>query len=114
MSDCIFCKIANGEIPAKIVYEDDLIMAFHDLSPVSPVHVLIIPKIHIDNIATVTEAELPVISHLMSKVGDITRTLNIHDSGFRLVTNTGVEGGQTVGHLHFHLGGGRQFSWPPG
>lgn len=114
MNDCIFCRIAKGEIPANVVYEDDRIMAFHDLSPVSPVHVLIIPKTHIDNIATLTEDDLPLVAHLLGKVGEIAKSLGVDESGFRLVTNSGVEGGQTVGHLHFHLGGGRQFNWPPG
>ena len=114
MDNCIFCKIAKGEIPAKIVYEDDQMMAFHDLSPVSPVHVLVIPKMHIDDVRCLNSENIGVISHLLLKIKDIAKELGVDESGFRLVNNCGVEGGQTVGHLHFHLGGGRQFNWPPG
>lgn len=114
MSDCIFCKIIEKEIPANIVYEDDKILAFHDLSPVSPVHVLIIPKVHIDSLNMLDEKNANLIGYLMCKVKDIAKELGVDKSGYRLVTNTGDEGGQTVGHIHFHLTGGRQMKWPPG
>ncbi|MGB3366732.1 MAG: histidine triad nucleotide-binding protein [Acidaminobacteraceae bacterium] len=114
MSDCIFCKIVNKEIPANIVYEDDKILVFHDLSPVAPVHVLVIPKIHIDSLNTLDESSSNTIGYLMSKVKEIAKKLGVDKSGFRIISNTGDEGGQTVGHVHFHLVGGRQMKWPPG
>jgi len=114
MSDCIFCKIINKEIPANVVYEDDIILAFHDLEAVAPQHVLIIPKVHIDNMNGITEESGAIIAHIFTKVKDIAKQLGISDSGYRIVSNCGVEGGQTVGHLHFHLAGGRQMQWPPG
>jgi len=114
MSDCIFCKIISKEIPANVVYEDEKILAFHDLSPVAPQHVLIIPKVHIDNMNGITEESGAIIAHIFTKVKDIAKQLGISDSGYRIVSNCGVEGGQTVGHLHFHLAGGRQMQWPPG
>ena len=94
MSDCIFCKIANKEIPTQAVYEDDMVIAFNDLEPQAPVHVLVIPKKHIASL--------------------LATKLNIAETGFRIVANTGEEGGQTVQHLHFHLLGGRSMQWPPG
>lgn len=114
MSDCIFCKIINKEIPANVVYEDDIILAFHDLEAVAPQHVLIIPKVHIDNMNGITEESGAIIAHIFTKVKDVAKQLGISDSGYRIVSNCGVEGGQTVGHLHFHLAGGRQMQWPPG
>lgn len=114
MSDCIFCKIVNKEIPANIVYEDEKILAFHDLSPVAPQHVLVIPKVHIDNMNCITEESGAVVAYIFTKVKEIAKKLGIDESGYRVVTNCGVEGGQTVGHLHFHLAGGRQMQWPPG
>ncbi len=114
MNDCIFCKIINKEIPATIVYEDDKILAFHDLSPVAPQHVLIIPKAHIDNMNGITEESGAVVGHIFTKMKEVAKQLGIEDSGYRIVSNCGVEGGQTVGHLHFHLAGGRQMQWPPG
>lgn len=114
MSDCIFCKIVSKEIPATIVYEDDKILAFHDLSPVAPQHVLIIPKEHIDNMNGISEESGAIVAHVFTKVKEVANQLGIKDSGYRVVSNCGVEGGQTVGHLHFHLAGGRQMQWPPG
>lgn len=114
MSDCLFCKIVNKEIPANIVYEDDKILAFHDLGPVAPVHILVIPKVHIDSLNMVNENNSDTIGYLMSKVKDIAKELGINKSGYRIISNTGEEGGQTVGHIHFHLVGGRQMKWPPG
>jgi histidine triad (HIT) family protein len=114
MSDCIFCKIVKKEIPVNVVYEDDKILAFHDLNPVAPVHVLVIPKIHIDSLNMVDENNADTIGYLMSKVKDIAKELAVDKSGYRIISNTGEEGGQTVGHIHFHLAGGRQMKWPPG
>ena len=108
--DCIFCKIANGEIPSSKIYEDDKMVAFKDLAPAAPVHVLLVPKQHAKDI---TEAAPEVVAHMMSKVKEIAASLGVAESGFRLVINTGDDGGQTVKHLHIHLIGGKALGWPP-
>lgn len=113
MSDCIFCKIGNGEIPSKIVYEDEEILCFHDLEPQAPVHVLIIPKKHIASMDEVTESDAELMGHLMCKISDIAKILEL-ENGYRVVNNCGEDGVQTVQHLHFHLLGKRQMKWPPG
>ena len=113
--ECIFCKIARGDIPSNIVYEDEKIVCFRDLNPQAPVHVLIIPREHIvsldDTNASTEEKEL--LGHLISKVREIAEKLELKN-GYRLVSNCGKDGLQTVGHLHFHLLGGRRMKWPPG
>ena len=115
MSDCIFCKIARHEIGSNIVYEDDEIIAFKDLSPQAPVHVLVIPKTHISGLLELTGNAPQVVGRIVSEiVPRLARELGIADGGFRVVVNTGEDGGQTVGHLHFHLLGGRSMTWPPG
>ncbi|KXG75866.1 histidine triad nucleotide-binding protein [Thermotalea metallivorans] len=114
MSDCIFCKIAAKEIPAKIVYEDDCIVAFHDIQPVAPTHVLVIPKEHIPSMEQATEHHKELIGHIHLSIRNIAEQLGIHEDGYRIVNNCGEQGGQTVYHLHFHLLGGRQMQWPPG
>ena len=118
MEDCIFCKIAAGEIPAKKVYEDNEVMAFHDLEPQAPVHVLIIPKKHYASILDIeadgNNAHLAPMNHMAMVAQDIARKLGVAESGFRLVINTGKDGGQSVPHLHMHLLGGRPFGWPAG
>ena len=113
MSDCIFCKIAAGEIPSNKVYEDDLCLAFHDLSPQAPVHFLVIPKQHIGSAAEITPENSAVVAHIYEVIAEIARREKL-EKGFRVVTNCGEEGGQTVGHLHFHLLAGRNLGWPPG
>lgn len=113
MSDCIFCKIADKTIPSKSVYEDDQIIAFHDLEPQAPVHVLIIPKKHIASMDEVQEGDSDLIGHLMVKVKEIAKELGL-EKGYRLVNNCGEDGLQTVKHLHFHLLGKRKMTWPPG
>jgi diadenosine tetraphosphate (Ap4A) HIT family hydrolase len=115
MADCIFCGIAQGEIPSEIVYEDEEIIAFKDLQPQAPVHVLIIPKKHLASLDDITESDedKELIGHLMSKVHVIAERLGL-SNGYRLVANTGEDGLQTVQHLHFHLVGGRKMTWPPG
>jgi histidine triad (HIT) family protein len=113
MDNCIFCKIAKKEIPGNIVYEDDLIIAFHDLNPQAPVHVLIIPKEHIASLDEVTTDHKEVMGWLMAKVKDIASELGL-ENGYRLVSNCGEDGLQTVKHLHFHLLGKRKMQWPPG
>ncbi len=111
--DCIFCKIVNKEIPADVVYEDDLVIAFNDIAPQAPIHVIIIPKEHFDSILSVS-AESDIISHLHMVANRIALKLGIAKTGFRLVNNCGQDGNQTVPHLHYHLLGGRPLLWPPG
>ncbi len=106
--DCIFCKIANGEIPSNKVYEDDKIFAFHDLEPKAPVHVLIIPKQHICCADEITEENSSVVAHIFSKIPVIAKELGL--DGYRIVNNCKDNGGQTVFHLHFHLLGGTKLS----
>jgi len=112
--DCIFCKIVNGDIPSKKVYEDEKILAFYDLSPEAPVHVLIVPKIHIESTMDISLDNIEYISHIMLKAKEIAKDLKIDETGFRIVTNVGKDGGQTVNHLHYHMLGGRNLKWPPG
>ena len=115
MADCIFCKIAHGEIPSTKVYEDNTVLAFRDLDPQAPEHVLIIPKKHLSSVLDFGAEDRELAAHILTDVVPaLARTLGIDVSGFRLVTNTGADGGQTVGHLHFHLLGGRSLTWPPG
>ena len=113
MADCIFCKIANKEIDTNFVFEDDKVVAFRDMNPQAPQHILIIPKKHYANILEVDDKELA--AHIFTEVvPKITEIVGVDKSGFRLVINTGKYGGQTVEHLHIHLLGGRSMQWPPG
>ncbi|MFZ7103418.1 MAG: histidine triad nucleotide-binding protein [Peptococcaceae bacterium] len=114
MSECIFCKIVNKEIPTQIVYEDDTVIAFNDIAPQAPVHVLVIPKKHVADITSLEETELPLLAHIFKILRQIAKEKGIEDEGYRIVNNCKDYGGQTVGHLHFHLLGGRQMQWPPG
>ena len=115
MSDCIFCKIANGEIKTEFVYEDDLVVAFRDLNPQAPEHILIVPKKHVEKIIDFTEEDKNLAAHIfVDVVPKISKKIGVDENGFRLVINTGEEGGQTVNHLHVHLIGGRKMTWPPG
>lgn len=111
--DCVFCKIAAGEIPCKKVYEDDQILAFYDLEPQAPVHILLIPKSHIGSAAEITPENSAVVAHIYEVAARLAKE-NKLDGGFRVVCNTGADGGQSVSHLHFHLLGGRSMKWPPG
>lgn len=113
MADCIFCMIANKDIPSKIVYEDEKIIAFHDLEPQAPVHVLIIPKKHIGSLDEVRLEDVELLGYIMNKIKDIAVDLDLKN-GYRLVNNCGEDGLQTVKHLHFHLLGKRKMTWPPG
>ena len=106
--DCIFCKIVNGEIPSQKVYEDDLVLAFKDINPQAPVHILVIPKKHIDSAVSLTEEDDILIAHIFKIVRQIAKEQNL-ENGFRLVTNVGTDGGQSVKHLHFHILGKKQF-----
>ncbi|NLB82258.1 MAG: histidine triad nucleotide-binding protein [Clostridiaceae bacterium] len=112
--DCIFCKIVAGEIPSKIVFEDDKVIAFNDISPAAPVHILIIPKKHINSALTLSDDDYDVISSIFKTAVRLAKEFNIAEDGFRIVNNCGKNGGQTVEHLHFHLIGGRCLTWPPG
>lgn len=112
--DCIFCKIVAGEIPSNKVYEDDKILAFRDLSPEAPQHVLVIPKKHIASLAEAKEEDLELLGYIQIKISEIAEILGVKESGFRVVANTGDEGGQTVHHIHYHVLGGRFMQWPPG
>lgn len=114
MTDCIFCKIANGEIPSQFVYEDDKCVAFRDIEPQAPFHVLIIPKSHIKSALEIDENNSSIIGHIFTVAAKIARQEGIDENGFRLVNNCGEHGGQTVGHLHFHMLAGRYLQWPPG
>ena len=105
--DCLFCKIIAGEIPCKKIYEDDSVLAFYDINPQAPVHILVIPKLHIKSAGEVTAENSKVISHIFEVVAQIAEEQKLED-GFRVVTNCGEHAGQTVGHLHFHILGGKQ------
>ena len=112
MNDCIFCKIADGEIPANFVYSDDHVVAFNDLNPQAPVHVLVIPRHHFSSSAQVNDPS--VWSSLLDGAVRTARSLGLEEKGYRMVINTGEHGGQTVPHLHLHLLAGRNLGWPPG
>ena len=110
MNDCIFCRIIAGEIPSERVYEDDKMIVIRDVAPAAPVHVLIIPKAHTENIIT---AEPELLLYMFGKVKELAEKLGVNEKGFRIVANTGDDGGQTVKHLHIHLLGGKALGWPP-
>lgn len=110
----IFTKIINKEIPARIVYEDDLCLAFHDISPQAPVHILLIPKKPIRSLADISDEDTAILGHLMKTASQIAKDFNLNEKGYRVVTNINEDGGQTVFHLHFHILGGRPMAWPPG
>ena len=111
---CLFCRIAAGEVPADRLHEDDLVVAFRDIAPRAPTHILLIPRRHIASAAELTEADGPLLGRLFGVAADLARSEKIADGGYRLVSNVGRWGGQTVDHLHLHLMGGRAFVWPPG
>ena len=113
-ADCLFCRIVRGELPARTVLEDAEVMAFHDIAPRSPTHILVIPKAHIGSAADLTESDGPILGRLFAATATIARDQGIADDGYRIVSNVGRWGGQTVDHLHLHLMGGRAFTWPPG
>jgi len=114
MSNCIFCKIIAGEIPAKKIYEDDEMLAFHDINPMAPVHFLVIPKKHIENLLELQEDDVILVGKMMHKAQDIAKQLGCEPKGGRFVINAKKDGGQTVDHLHIHFLGGRSLGWPPG
>ena len=112
--DCIFCKIAKHEVPTEVVYEDEKIIALNDSNPQAPIHLLIVPKKHISSIMDITEEDGKILGEIALVAQELARKNSIDNKGFRLVINTGKEGGQTVNHLHIHLLGGRSLTWPPG
>lgn len=114
MSDCLFCKIVSGQIPAKVVHQDELTLGFADISPQAPTHVLFIPKRHIASVNDATFEDRELLGHLMFVAAKYARENNLADAGFRQVINTNRHGGQTVFHIHLHLLGGRAMTWPPG
>jgi histidine triad (HIT) family protein len=111
---CLFCRIVAGEVPSTEVSADDSIVAFRDIAPRAPTHILIVPREHIPSAADLTLDDGPILGRIFAKAAEIARSEGIAEGGYRIVTNIGTWGGQTVDHLHFHLMGGRPFSWPPG
>lgn len=114
MENCLFCKIAAGEIPSNKLYEDETLLAFYDIDPQAPVHFLVIPKQHIDSAAALTEEHATLLGHIYAVIAEQCRKLGVAENGYRVVTNVGQDGGQSVKHLHFHVLAGRSLAWPPG
>lgn len=114
VADCLFCRIATGSIPATLVHDDDQVLAFRDIAPRAPTHLLIIPRRHIASALELTELDGALLGRLFAVAADLARSEGIAAGGYRLVTNVGDWGGQTVHHLHLHLLGGRSLGWPPG
>ncbi|MHB0912004.1 MAG: histidine triad nucleotide-binding protein [Armatimonadota bacterium] len=112
--DCIFCKVASGEIPAQVVYQDERVLAFRDVNPGAPVHILIVPKRHIPGVMALTESDEGLVGHIVLTAKKLAVENGLSERGFRVVVNSGPDAGQSVPHLHFHLLGGREMSWPPG
>ncbi len=114
MENCLFCKIAEDQIPAKIVFQDENVVAFEDINPQAPVHVLLIPRRHISSMAELTPEDGPILVDLFTTASKLAQDMGLSEHGYRFVTNVGPDAGQSVLHLHFHLLGGRKFGWPPG
>lgn len=114
MSDCIFCKIVNKELPSTVVYEDERVLAFKDIQPAAPTHILVIPKQHIANIADPNLLQSGLATDLMQAIQTVTQELGLRENGFRVVVNYGRDALEAVHHLHFHIIAGRSMSWPPG
>lgn len=113
MEDCLFCKIAAGEIPSNKLFEDDKLLAFYDIDPQAPVHFLVIPKQHIASAAALTEDDAALLGHIYAVIAQLCKKLGVDESGYRVVTNVGADGGQSVKHLHFHVLAKRSLAWPP-
>ena len=113
MTDCLFCRIVDGEIPANIVYRDESVVAFHDINPQAPVHVLVIPASHYATVTDLAANDAELLADVVSRATALTGELGL-DAGYRIVVNTGRDGGQTVDHVHLHVMGGRHLTWPPG
>lgn len=114
MEDCIFCKIINKEIPASMVFEDEKMIAFNDINPQAPIHILLIPREHFTSLNDIPEEKKNILSHLLLKARQIAQEKGIAEKGYRIVLNTEKDSGQEVFHIHFHLLGGRRMHWPPG
>ncbi len=114
MSNCLFCRIVSGEIPSKMVYQDEQCMAFDDVNPQAPVHVLVIPRAHVESLQGFQTSETNLMGALLQGCREVAQLKGVSDSGYRVVANTGSSAGQTVFHMHFHVLGGRSFAWPPG
>ena len=113
-SSCLFCRIVSGELPSTKLHEDELVVAIHDIRPEAPTHLLVLPRVHIASAADLTEADGPLLGRLFAVAADLARREGVAEAGYRLVSNVGDDGGQTVLHLHVHLLGGRPMTWPPG
>ena len=114
MEGCVFCRVGDGTAPARIVLEDEDIVAFHDMSPRAPVHVLVIPRRHIESLAHAGDEDRGVLATLLAAAAEVARRTGIAETGYRVVTNVGAGAGQSVLHLHLHVLGGRAMGWPPG
>ena len=112
--DCLFCKIAAGEIPSTKVYEDDLVYGFLDIEPLAPTHIILIPKTHISSAIEINDENASVVGHIYAVAAKLAKEMGFAEKGYRIVNNCGEDGGQTVGHIHFHLLAGRNLGWPPG
>lgn len=112
--DCLFCHVASGEVPATRLHDDDEVIAIRDIAPQAPTHILVIPRRHIASALDLTDADARTIGRIFAVAADLARSEGIDDAGYRLVSNVGRWGGQSVDHLHVHLMGGRAFGWPPG
>ena len=113
-TDCLFCGIVAKDLPATRLFEDDEVLAIRDIAPRAPTHILVMPREHIASAANLTDADATLVGRIFAMAADIARSEGIAEGGYRIVTNIGTWGGQTVDHLHFHLMGGRAFTWPPG
>ena len=114
MEDCIFCRIVEGKTAAEVVYSDDTVVAFRDINPVAPVHVLVVPRRHIPSVMELTPEDAPMLAAVLAACKRVAEKEGLADRGMRILTNVGEEAGQIVMHLHFHLVGGREMGWPPG
>lgn len=114
MSDCLFCRIVQGKIPAELVFEGKHVIAFRDISPQAPTHILLIPREHVASMADLTEIHGPMLAEIATAARELAVREGVIDSGYRMVSNIGAGAGQSVFHLHFHLLGGRSLNWPPG
>ena len=114
MSNCLFCRIAAGEIPANVIYQNEHVFAFHDIAPQAPVHIVVIPKKHLDNVQTAQPEDNPILGALLLAAAHVAELAGVAETGFRVVANAGPDAGQSVDHLHLHVLGGRKLAWPPG
>ncbi|MFN0064150.1 MAG: histidine triad nucleotide-binding protein [Myxococcaceae bacterium] len=114
MAPCLFCRVRDGEIPSRIVHQDAHCLAFEDIAPAAPSHVLVIPKLHIASMNALTPEHAALMGHLLLTCANVAKARGLSEPGFRVVVNTHTDGGQTVHHLHLHVLGGRQMTWPPG